>query len=619
MRSFIVVVFGFLTCFTLLASIVKSSALTAGHAHVIDDQQTNSHSRVGAQFLYTRRRSCVHHVSQMDFTRLPHVTEHRPRAAADGFDTDPCGLRGPRQSQHMISLSNYVSNRPELGWQARHFTVKAEHWARQMQSKSSLSRLSHTGSGHRFDSEINSSGQSEGAETLLGSAPRMHATAVGQLQSLTQSSASGVDYRTSGLLRPVSNQGICGSCWAHAATHAADDYRALQAQTQPVEWSSIQDVAECTQDHYPNSQGCNGGIPAQAVSYLYDIGSVAASCKAYTGTEGNLGQYMRCRSKCDNGSIPIYMPLNFETAYNLVSPFLFTNGSVAAMQNALQNGPFPVAFTCYPDFFSYSGGIYKPLAGQTSGQGHAVELVGFGTNNQGVDYFIAKNSWGSGWGLGGYFYIQAGTADLHPYSRSSNSNDGAGSGFGGTSAAAPTNSLVDASPDDELVVEAIQTLLDGVQVFCPVSTQNAATLNSSKSSNSTVPNLLSAEIQVLTAHTQLAAGLTFSLALLVTVLDEWCPQQFQLQGTVIMNLQAEMSIASVYFPPMQTNNVINIVTNSTGYSGSYVAGVTVGCLIALLVLEVLIYYFIRKGVCARFIGDRSKADREVALTVGAHE
>ncbi|MGC3995052.1 MAG: C1 family peptidase [Propionicimonas sp.] len=75
-------------------------------------------------------------------------------------------------------------------------------------------------------------------------------------------------------------------------------------------------------------------------------------------------------------------------------------------------GPMTACFTIYEDFYYfYTGGVYsyhKKTAGDVVG-GHCVQIVGY---DDAQHCWIAKNSWGTGWGEDGYFRIHYGSAGI---------------------------------------------------------------------------------------------------------------------------------------------------------------------------------------------------------------
>jgi hypothetical protein len=73
------------------------------------------------------------------------------------------------------------------------------------------------------------------------------------------------------------------------------------------------------------------------------------------------------------------------------------------MRDALVEGPVSVAVSAGSlGFQFYFGGIVKRFCGGELD--HGVLAVGYGTEN-GKDFWIVKNSWGSGWGEKGYIRL----------------------------------------------------------------------------------------------------------------------------------------------------------------------------------------------------------------------
>ncbi len=69
------------------------------------------------------------------------------------------------------------------------------------------------------------------------------------------------------------------------------------------------------------------------------------------------------------------------------------------------------AFTVYQDFYNYQSGVYHHVTGSNVG-GHAIKMLGWGTEN-GMDYWLCANSWGTSWAqLGGFFKIKQGDCGI---------------------------------------------------------------------------------------------------------------------------------------------------------------------------------------------------------------
>jgi hypothetical protein len=87
-------------------------------------------------------------------------------------------------------------------------------------------------------------------------------------------------------------------------------------------------------------------------------------------------------------------------------------GNAATMKEHIsQYGSVVACFVVYQDFFSYSSGVYRHLTGNVAG-GHCVTLVGY-SDAEGC--WIAKNSWGTGWGDRGFFKIAYGECLIEAY------------------------------------------------------------------------------------------------------------------------------------------------------------------------------------------------------------
>ena len=198
---------------------------------------------------------------------------------------------------------------------------------------------------------------------------------------------SRLDWRNNGgnFVTPVKNQGQCGSCWAFATTAALESYTLIQNHTP----NTNLDLSEQVLISCSGAGSCDGGYIHKASDFIRDTGIPLESCYPYTATNGY------CANACPNWQSSTYKI----GAWQWVTT---DQPTLDAIKNALYTyGPLVTSMIVYTDFYYYSGGIYSHTWGENDG-GHAVTIVGYDDIGQ---YFIVKNSWGTGWGENGYFRI----------------------------------------------------------------------------------------------------------------------------------------------------------------------------------------------------------------------
>jgi C1A family cysteine protease len=92
---------------------------------------------------------------------------------------------------------------------------------------------------------------------------------------------------------------------------------------------------------------------------------------------------------------------------DLATSYTRVTQNLAQMQGCLADGyPFVFGFTVYQSFESQAvaktGIVPMPAPGESVLGGHCVVAVGY---NNPTRQFIVRNSWGTGWGLSGYFMM----------------------------------------------------------------------------------------------------------------------------------------------------------------------------------------------------------------------
>ena len=235
-----------------------------------------------------------------------------------------------------------------------------------------------------------------------GSLPVAQSPATPEVGGSVGSPPSSFDWRNysgQNWMTSVKNQGSCGSCWAFSAVGVVEAVFNIGTGNPSLDLDLSEQQLVSNGSLCCSSCGdCQGGWPADALSYIKDTGVADEACFPYTAT-----------------TAPCALCPDWQSRLLTIDAYAGVSSSPSQIKQSLvDRGPLSVAMGILSEYGGYfDGDIYRCLHDSDRYDiNHAVVIVGYSDDG---GYWIVRNSWGSTWNGNGYFKVGYGECRIEDW------------------------------------------------------------------------------------------------------------------------------------------------------------------------------------------------------------
>ena len=207
-----------------------------------------------------------------------------------------------------------------------------------------------------------------------------------ELRGSSVGAPAAIDWRNNGgdWTTPIKDQSSCGSCVAFAALAAIESRYNIALDNPALDV----DLSEAHLFYCGCGNCCSTGwnFPP-ALDFCRDTGIAREADFPYE---------------------PGDQPCNDVAAFLRIQAWAAVLSTADRKATVAEKGPVVAGMAVYGDFFAYTNGVYRRTSDDLRGY-HAVCVVGYSDTEE---CWIAKNSWGDGWGERGWFRIGYGECGI---------------------------------------------------------------------------------------------------------------------------------------------------------------------------------------------------------------